>query len=109
MSKMGKYCKAYYVKNFRQFDGWSEISANLRREKKQENAQEQDTIRTLGDEDFLYLQENFTVTDGIYLDENVIFDQVTPAWEEFCVAMLNFNPPPDEPMTSVKPENAVVH
>jgi hypothetical protein len=105
---MGKYCKAYYVKHFRQFDGWSEISANLRKEKKQEDGQEQETVRDLGDDDFLYLQENFTVTDGIFIDENVIFDQVTPEWEEFCAEKLQFAMPADEPMASAKPESAVV-
>jgi hypothetical protein len=30
------------------------------------------------------VQKNFTVTDGIFVDENIIFSDVTPEWIEFC-------------------------
>ena len=29
--------------------------------------------RELTDDDYVYLQGNFTVTDGIFIDENMIF------------------------------------
>jgi hypothetical protein len=28
MAEMGKYCKAYYLKGFRKFSGWTEIAGN---------------------------------------------------------------------------------
>ena len=28
------------------------------------------------EDDFLYLQENFTLTDGIFIDENIVFDDI---------------------------------
>lgn len=85
MSKMGNYCKAYMIPSFRAFSGWTENSENSRREN--------DSPRQLTDADFLYLQENFVVTDGIFIDENVIFDDVTPEWIAFCKDVLKFEVP----------------
>jgi hypothetical protein len=31
MAEMGKYCKAYYLKDFRKFPGWTEIAENARK------------------------------------------------------------------------------
>jgi hypothetical protein len=33
------------------------------------------------------------VTDGIFQDENVIFDAVTDPWQEFCNGSLGFSIP----------------
>jgi hypothetical protein len=85
MGKMGSYCKAYPITRFRDFNGWTENSSNTRKE--------DDAPRPLTDSDFLYLQENFVVTDGIFLDENVIFDNVTPEWIDFCKNTLEFEVP----------------
>lgn len=93
MAKMGKYCKAYPITRLRAFPGWIEDSQNARKEKSQVDGNEVDRPRPLTDSDFLYLQENFTVTDGVLLDENVIFDQVTPEWVDFCKTTLNFEVP----------------
>jgi hypothetical protein len=38
----------------------------------------------------VYVQRNFTVTDGLFIDENIIFDDVTPAWIEFCRDVLGY-------------------
>jgi hypothetical protein len=104
MSKMGKYCKAYIVRDFRQFQGWAENARNLIKEKKQVDGKEVDEERDLGDEDILYLQENFVVTDGIFIDENVIFDQVDPEWVEFCKSTLAFEMPVYEPVVMKEPD-----
>lgn len=85
MSRMGKYCKAYMIPSLRKFSGWTEISEGAR--------MENDAPRQLTDDDFLYLQENFVVTDGIFIDENVIFDNVTPEWIAFCKDVLKFEVP----------------
>lgn len=47
----------------------------------------------LTDDYFLYLQENYVVTDGIFKDENIIFDNVTPEWKKFCTHTLLFEIP----------------
>ena len=93
MPKMGKYCKAYPITNFRQFSEWTENSSNARPEKEVVDGNEVTTPRVITDDDFLYLQENYTVTDGIFIDENIIFDSVTPEWIEFCKNTLEFEVP----------------
>jgi hypothetical protein len=41
------------------------------------------------------MSTNFTVTDGIFIDENTIFDKVTPEWIEYCRTVLGLNHPAD--------------
>jgi hypothetical protein len=93
MAKMGKYCKAYSIKDLRKFSHWTEKSENTRKETKEIDGKELEVTRELIDEDFLYLQENYVVTDGIFQDENIIFDNVTPEWKDFCSNTLMFEIP----------------
>ncbi|GCE28520.1 hypothetical protein KDA_40040 [Dictyobacter alpinus] len=78
---MRKYCKAYYLKDFRQFRDWSE------------KAEEQDTPLT--DDSVGYLWDDFVVVKSPVQDNGVIFDQVTPEWRDFCVNTLHFEIPED--------------
>jgi len=96
MATMGKYCKAYPLKKLRQFNQWSEKTENTRKETKEIDGKEIEVNRELTDYDFLYLQENYVVTDGIFKDENIIFDSVTPEWKEFCDNTLGFEIPERE-------------
>ena len=82
MATMGKYCKAYPIERLRAFSGWTEKAENARKEKIEEGGQEVEVTRELTDDTILYLQENYVVTDGIFKDENIIFDNVTPEWTE---------------------------
>jgi len=93
MAQKGKYCKAYSLAKLREFSGWSENVQNVRTEKREVNALEVETKRELTASDYLYLQENFTVTDDIFIDENVIFADVTPDWIDFCKNTLKFEVP----------------
>ena len=95
MSTMGKYCKAYPVDRFRQFSGWKENAAQARKEKREVDGNEVEVPREI--DDHLYLQENYTVTDGIFIDENIVFDEVTPEWMNYCRETLKFEVPADEP------------
>jgi len=45
-------------------------------------------VRELTDNDYVYMHRNYTVTDGIFIDENIIFNDVTPEWIEFCRTVL---------------------
>jgi hypothetical protein len=93
---MGRYCKAYPIQRLRQYRDWRENLQNLRKETRESEGDEVKLPRELGDSDFLYLQENFVVTDGVFKDENIIYDDVTEEWVEFCKSTLNFQPPSDE-------------
>ena len=81
MPIMGSFCKAYLITQLREFKDWAEKPGNAK------EPVEDDPDR------FVYLQENLTVTEGIFLDEQVIFDQVTEEWEEFCRKNLRFEVP----------------
>ena len=98
MATMGKYCKAYLLKSLRQFSGWVEKAENARKEKELVDGEEAEIVRELTDDAILYLQENYVVTDGIFKDENIIFDDVTPEWVEYCQQELEFEIPVYEPI-----------
>lgn len=83
MAKMGSYCKAYPIERFREFSGWGEkslIAGDPERAEREDGG-------------YLFLQENLVVTDGIFIDEQIMFDQVTPEWETFCKEQLGFEIP----------------
>jgi hypothetical protein len=88
MTVLGKYCKAFPLGQLRQFSGWTEKTENTRRIKKEVDGEIVEEARELTDEDYVYVQRNFTVTDGIFEDENIIFSDVTPQWIEFCRTVL---------------------
>lgn len=76
MAKMGSYCKAYSVQRLREFEGWT------------------DSAQTpFADGTYLYVQDNFTVTEGIFMDESIIFSALTPEWIQFCQVNLAFEVP----------------
>jgi hypothetical protein len=93
MKRTGQYCKAYQVGRLRQFAGWTENTQNLK-PATGENGTDGEPNRILGDDDFLYLQENYVATESIFVDEHVVFDNVTPEWQEFCRRELSFDPAP---------------
>jgi hypothetical protein len=95
MSTLGKYCKSFPLERFRQFPGWTENLKNARKTKQEIDGETVEVERELSDADYLYLQENYTVTDGIFLDENVIFNNVTNAWIDYCRNELGVKFPPD--------------
>lgn len=88
---MGRYCKAYPVGQLRTFAGWRERLDALAPLEREDGTLQPRT--SLADEDYLFLQETLVVTDGIALDEHVVFDEVTPEWQAFCARELAFAVP----------------
>lgn len=93
MANLGKYCKAYPVKRLREFSGWVENLQNLRADRAPATTAADADSKQLTDDDYLYVQEDFNVTDGVFIDANIIFDDVTPEWKDFCVNILAFEVP----------------
>lgn len=94
MNRLGKYCKAYMIDDLRKFSGWNE---SAREDEAQALTGE---ARTEGEADLsnvLFVQENYTVTAGIFLAENMVLDKPTPEWIEFCRDTLKFDAPAIEP------------
>ena len=96
MAEMGNYCKAYLLGQLRAYPGWSEKSENARVD--DVDGKKGDKPRELDDDSIVYLQENYVVTDGIFKDENVLFDDVTDEWKEYCHSTLSFEIPVYEPI-----------
>jgi hypothetical protein len=84
MSILGKYCRAYQLRRLRQFPGWTEKPENARIQRREVNGEVVEEARKLTDADYVYLQRNYTVTDSIFIDENIIFNDVTREWIEYC-------------------------
>jgi len=97
MAKMGRYCKAYPVERFREFPGWPEnpnTSPRIQPEEKASACSVRSDSKT-EEVNYLFLQENFVVTNGIFIDENIVFNDISNQWESFCREILKFEIPPD--------------
>jgi hypothetical protein len=78
---MRKYCKAYKLKDLRQFSGWRAASGATEQE--------------LEDEDICYLWDDYTVVKSPVQSGGVLFEDITPAWRDFCQTVLKFEIPED--------------
>jgi len=86
------YARAYLLGELRKFSDWREEKINW---KETNPANENGNSRELSDDDVVFLQQDFTVTELIWPGENVIFNRITPAWVDFCSQELQFNVPDD--------------
>ncbi len=100
MTILGKYCKGYPLRQLREFPGWSEDARNARTVTAEVDGEIVEMPRELADTDYVYVQRNYTVTDGIFIDENIIFKNVTPEWIDFCRNVLGFMSDSEEPVDS---------
>lgn len=92
MTIIGKYCRSYPLLLLRQFSGWTERPENARIIKKEVDGEIEEVPRELTDADYVYLHTNYTVTDGIFIDENIIFSDIKPEWIDFCRDVLGYRP-----------------
>lgn len=71
------YCKAYPVKAFEHNPvGWQ-------------------ARQTLADDAVVYLHQDFSVTGSMWHGEDVVFDQVSEDWRNYCRDKLDFHAPTD--------------
>lgn len=85
MTRMGSYCRAYHARDLAAFPGWTPDASALR--------PAEGTRAAPAHDDVLFLQEDFSVTDGIFLDEHVVFADAGPEWRAFCRDTLGFAVP----------------
>jgi hypothetical protein len=84
------YCKAYHIEDFRQFSDWTESRINW---KAVDETDGSDT--EFAHDDIVFLHQDYIVTQSIWPNENVIFNSVTPEWQDFCNSVLAFKVPDD--------------
>ena len=87
------YCKAYHIRDLRQFLGWRESKINWKEKKEIEQTGSED--KGFSDEDVVFLHHDFTVTRSMWQGEDILYNQVTPEWEKFCTDVLEFKVPDD--------------
>jgi uncharacterized protein len=85
-----KYCTAYHLGDFRRYPEWSEKKLEAKNAKPSEPTVESET---LADEDVVFLHQDYTVTKSMWAGEDVIFDNVTEKWKDFCNKELRFAVP----------------
>ena len=107
MAENSVYCKAYTANRFREFQNWSEDCSKLRKGRKEVDGKEIDYERSsIQDDDILYLHDSYVVTDGIFKDENIVFNNVSSEWKEFCTKTLAFSVPERRPIQFAESESS---
>ena len=91
------YARAYLLGDLRKFSDWREEKS------KTIPADENGDSHELSDDDVVFLQEDFTVTQLIWPGENVIFKESTPEWIDFCTQELQFKVPDDFDLIAANP------
>jgi hypothetical protein len=94
---MGKYCKAYPISFLREFEGWTEKPQSNGEQTEAAGRNSNASAAEVNAGDYVYIQDDYTVTGSIFKDEAVIFDAPTPEWMDFCKNRLNFEVPAHEP------------
>lgn len=102
MATMSNYCKAYPVARFESFPGWqprvpplvASDSEPAEEAGPTDASQDREAVGA-EPERYYYLHDNYTVTAGIFVDEHVAYDAVTPEWKAFCDQQLEFAVPAD--------------
>jgi hypothetical protein len=84
-----QYCKAYYLRDLRQYPGWSEERIDC-----DKNGDEQ-----LRENAVVFVHQDLTVTASMWHAENVLFNKVNADWEAFCANSLHFKVPTDLDLT----------
>jgi hypothetical protein len=88
-----KYCKAYHLGDLRKYPMWTESRINWK-EKKGDNNGDTDSGPFI-DEKIVFIHQDFTVTESMWHDANVIFNGIESSWKEYCADSLKFKVPDD--------------
>jgi ankyrin repeat protein len=94
------YARACLLGELRKFSDWREEKINW---KETVPADENGNSPELSDDDVVFLQQDFTVTQLIWPGENVIFNRTTPEWVDFCTQELQFKVPDDFDLIASNP------
>jgi hypothetical protein len=84
--RVSAYAKAYPLADLRRWSGWSPRPTNWRSPR---------AFDSLEDADIVVVHDDFTVTLGIYPDEDILQEGSDAAWRLFCTEQLRFEVPPE--------------
>ena len=86
-----KYCTAYHLGELRRYSAWAENKLNPGKENNETPVDQ--TGESLNDDEVVFLHQDYKVTKSIWADEDVIFDNITEQWKDFCSTELKFTVP----------------
>lgn len=86
------YCMAYHLGELRRYSAWTENKLDAGNGSKQSGDQTSEP-EVLADDEVVFLHQDYTVTKSIWSGEDVIFDNVTEPWQDFCNTELRFSAP----------------
>jgi uncharacterized protein len=97
-----KYCKAYQLGSLRKYSGWDESRIACKNDNQEAvatgrlNAGNNETIDgDLTDDKIVFIHQDYSVTESIWRNENIIFDGADASWREYCTELLKFKIPDD--------------
>ena len=76
------YCKGYYLNDLLSYPQWPSAAGDPN-----------GSANTAGA--IVYVHQDFTVTKSVWPGEDIVFNDVTPDWVQFCESQLKFLVPPD--------------
>lgn len=100
-----QYCKAYQLHDLRRYPMWSESRINWEKKIGDANGNG-DSNDSFPDEKIVFVHQDFSVTESMWHNENVLFNDVDSAWEAFCAESLNFKVPDDIDLIVPNEKNA---
>ncbi len=88
-----KYCTAYHLGQLRGYSAWTENKLGAGDGGKEAAGDQSGEPQELADSDVVFLHQDYKVTKSIWSGEDVIFDNVTEQWKDFCNTELRFAVP----------------
>ncbi|HEY6333213.1 MAG TPA: ankyrin repeat domain-containing protein [Blastocatellia bacterium] len=94
-----KYCKAYHLGDLRKYPNWTEGRINWKEKKEKDRnkpkGQNGGAEGPFLDDKVVFIHQDFTVTESMWHNENVLFNEIDSGWKDFCADSLKFKVPDD--------------
>jgi len=91
-----KYCKAYHLRDLHKFSGWTDSKINWKEDKDtDEGDKTEGGDKEFSDDNVVFIHQDFTVTQSMYHNENVIYNNITSEWRQFLEDDIQFKVPDD--------------
>jgi hypothetical protein len=100
-----KYCKAFHLGDLRKYSAWRENRIRWKNNENGDRDVNSSSEEPFTDERIVFIHQDFTVTESMLHNENVIFNQVDSAWKDFCANTLSFKVPDDLDLISTNEAN----